>query len=88
MRLNQIVPSRALAELYNALLGLARDNWDENRTKKDAGLEVTKEDYVSTSHFGLLYLWAEHRDELAPWWAQNGSSTYNDAARRLSLIHI
>ena len=69
---------------YNALLGLARDNWDENRAKKDAGLEVTKEDYVSTSHFGLLYLWAEHRDELAPWWAQNGSSTYNDAAQRLS----
>ena len=69
---------------YNALLGLVKDNWDENRAKKEAGLEATKEDYVSTSHFGLLYLWAEKRDELAPWWAENGSSTYNDAAQRLS----
>ena len=39
---------------YNALLGLVKDNWDENRAKKEAGLEATKEDYVSTSHFGLL----------------------------------
>jgi putative transposase len=69
---------------YNAMLGMVKDNWDENRAKEDAGLEVAKEDYVSTSHFGLLYLWAEHRDELAPWWAENGSSTYNDAAQRLS----
>jgi len=61
-----------------------KDNWDENRAKKEAGVEVAKEDYVSTSHFGLLYLWAEHRDELAPWWGENGSSTYNDAAQRLS----
>jgi putative transposase len=69
---------------YNALLGLVKDNWDENRAKKDAGIEVTTEDYVSTSHFGLLYLWADNRDELAPWWKENGSSTYNDAAQRLS----
>ena len=61
-----------------------KTNWDENRAKKDGGLGVTKDDYVSTSHFGLLYLWAEHRDELAPWWGQNGSSTYNDAAQRLA----
>jgi putative transposase len=80
---------------YNAMLGLVKDNWDENRAKKDAGIEVVKDDWVSTSHFGLLYLWAEHRDELAPWWAEhrdelapwwseNGASTYNDAAQRLS----
>jgi putative transposase len=69
---------------YNAMLGLVKANWDENRAKKDAGLEVTNEDYVSTSHFGLLYLWSAHRDELAPWWGENGSSTYNDAAQRLS----
>jgi hypothetical protein len=56
---------------YNALLGLVKDNWDENRAKKDAGLEVTKANCVSTSHFGLLYLWAEKRDELAPRWAEN-----------------
>jgi putative transposase len=69
---------------YNALLGLVKDNWDENRAKREAGAEISKKDWVSTSHFGLLYLWAEHRDELAPWWAENSSSTYNDAAQRLS----
>jgi putative transposase len=69
---------------YNALLGLVKDNWDENRAKKEAGIEILKGDWISTSHFGLLYLWAEHRDELAPWWAENCSSTYNDAAQRLS----
>ncbi|MFI5035692.1 MAG: IS607 family element RNA-guided endonuclease TnpB [Acidimicrobiales bacterium] len=69
---------------YNALLQLVRNNWDENRAKKEVGVEVTKEDYLSTSHFGLLYLWAEHRDELAPWWAENGTCAYNDAAQRLS----
>jgi putative transposase len=69
---------------YNAMLALVKDNWDENRAKKEEGIEVTQDDWVSTSHFGLLYLWAEHRDELAPWWSENGSSTYNDAAQRLS----
>jgi putative transposase len=66
------------------LLGLVKDNWDENRAKKEAGVEVTQEEWVDTSHFGLLYLWAEHRDERAPWWTENGSSTYNDATQRLS----
>jgi putative transposase len=69
---------------YNALLGLVRDSWDENRAKKEAGLEVTQDDWIDTGHFGLLYLWGAHRDELAPWWAENSSSTYNDAAQRLS----
>ncbi len=69
---------------YNALLGLVKANWDENRARKEAGENVIKEDYLGTSHFDLLYLWAANRDELAPWWAANGSSTYNDAAQRLS----
>ena len=69
---------------YNALLGLVQANWDENRKRKDAGEEVPKEDYLGTGHFDLLYLWAAHRDELAPWWSENGSSTYNDATQRLS----
>jgi putative transposase len=69
---------------YNALLGLVKDNWDENRVKKESGVDITSKDYLSTSHFGLLYLWAEHRDEMAPWWEENGVSTYNDAAQRLS----
>ena len=69
---------------YNTLLGLVKDNWDENRAKKEAGVEIAQEDWVDTSHFGLLYLWAEHRNEVAPWWAENGSSTYNDATQRLA----
>jgi putative transposase len=69
---------------YNTLLGLVKDNWDGNRAKKDAGIEVAQANWVDTSHFGLLNLWAEHRDELAPWWAENGSSTYNDATQRLA----
>jgi putative transposase len=55
---------------YNALLGLVKENWDENRAKKDAGVEVANDDYIDTGHFGLLYLWAAHRDELAPWWGR------------------
>ncbi len=69
---------------YNALLGLVKANWDENRQRRGAGEEVAKEEYLGTSHFDLLYLWAAHRDSVAPWWAENGASTYNDAAQRLS----
>jgi len=69
---------------YNALLGIIKANWDENRGRKNAGEVVSKDDYLNTSHFDLLYLWAEHRDQLAPWWAENGTSTYNDAAQRLA----
>ena len=69
---------------YNTLLGLVKANWDENRQRKEAGEDVPKVDYLGTSHFDLLYLWAKHRDEAAPWWSENGSSTYNDATQRLS----
>jgi putative transposase len=69
---------------YNALLGLVKSNWDANRIEKEAGRVLPSEDYLGTSHFDLLYLWAEKRDELAPWWSENGVSTYNDAAQRLS----
>jgi hypothetical protein len=41
-------------------------NWEKNRARKEAGEEVPKADYLGTGHFDLLYLWAEHRDELAP----------------------
>jgi putative transposase len=61
-----------------------KDNWDENRAKKESGVEVVEDDWVDTGHFGLNNLWSEHRDELAPWWSENGASTYNDAAQRLS----
>ena len=69
---------------YNTLLDLVKANWDENRQRRDAGEEVVRDEYFGTGHFDLLYLWAKHRDERAPWWAENGSSTYNDAAQRLS----
>ena len=69
---------------YNTLLGQVKDNWDQNRNRKEAGEDAAKEDYLGTSHFDLLYLWAKHRDEMAPWWGENGTSTHNDAAQRLS----
>jgi putative transposase len=70
--------------VYNALLGLVKANWDENREKKQAGIEITKDDYPGTGHLDLQKLWYENRDELAPWWSENGSSTYNYACLNLS----
>jgi putative transposase len=69
---------------YNALLGLVKANWDENRARKEAGEVVVRENYLGTSHFDLQKLWYERRDELAPWWAVNNSSTYNYACLNLS----
>ena len=63
----------------STLLGLVRDDGDENRAKKDAGAAVSNDDCLSTSHFELPYLWAEKRDDAAPWWRENGAPTYNDA---------
>jgi putative transposase len=70
--------------VYNAMLALVKANWDENREKKQAGIELTRDDYLGTSHFDLQKLWYENRDELAPWWSENGSSTYNYACLNLS----
>ena len=64
---------------YNALLGLVKENWDANRVRKQDGEEVPSVDYLGTSHFDLQRLWYERRDELAPWWPDNGSSSYNYA---------
>ena len=69
---------------FNHLLSLTLANWDENQARKDAGEEVTKDDCVDTGHFGLLRLWSATRDDVAPWWGENGASAYNDAAQRLS----
>jgi putative transposase len=69
---------------YNALLGLVQENWDANRARKEAGGEVLKEDYLRTGHLDLQKLWYQHRDELAPWWGENNSSTYNYACLNLS----
>jgi len=69
---------------YNALLSLVKANWDDNLARKNAGIDVSPEEWFGTSHFNLRSLWAEHRDELAPWWGANGWSTYNDASQRLS----
>ncbi|MDE3081912.1 MAG: IS607 family element transposase accessory protein TnpB [Acidobacteriota bacterium] len=64
---------------YNALLGLVKANWDENQARKEAGEEVAKADYLGTSQLDLQKLWYAKRDELAPWWDANASSTYNYA---------
>ncbi|MHB1905603.1 MAG: IS607 family element RNA-guided endonuclease TnpB [Acidimicrobiales bacterium] len=64
---------------YNALLGLVKANWDENRARKESGEEVAKADYLGTSHLDLQKLWYAKRDEMAPWWDANASSTYNYA---------
>jgi putative transposase len=69
---------------YNALLELVQRNWDENRVKKLAGEDVVTQDYLGVSHFDLQKLWYQHRDELAPWWGENNSSTYNYACLNLS----
>ena len=71
---------------YNHLLGLVKANWAQIRAEKAAsvGGETHITEYVSTNHFGLLYLWADVRDEAAPWWAENSAQAYNDAALRLS----
>ena len=69
---------------FNHLLSLTLANWDENQARKDAGEEVTRDDYVDTGHFGLLRLWSDTRDDVAPWWGENGASAYNDATQRLS----
>ncbi len=69
---------------YNALLGLVKANWDVNRLRKVAGEEVSSKDYLGTGHLDLQRLWYEMRDELATWWSENGSSTYNYACLNLS----
>jgi putative transposase len=72
--------------VYNHLLGLVKDNWATIRAEKQASVdgETHSTEYLSTNHFGLLYLWAEVRDEVAPWWSENSAQSYNDAALRLS----
>lgn len=70
---------------YNHLLALVKENWAAVRAEKEAsgdGSHATQ--YVSTSHFGLLYLWAGVRDDAAPWWGENSAQAYNDAAQRLA----
>jgi len=59
-------------------------NWDENRQRKGVGEVVTKEDHLGTRHLELQQLWYDKRDVLAPWWSENGSSTYNYACVNLS----
>lgn len=71
--------------MYNHLLFRVRANWAQVRAEKDASGDGTHTtEYLSTSHFGLLYLWADIRDEVAPWWGENSSQAYNDAAQKLA----
>lgn len=36
------------------------------------------------SHYELRQWWNTHKDELAPWWAENSKETYSNALRNLS----
>jgi hypothetical protein len=68
------------------MLGLVKENWDENRVTEETGVEVAEEDWVDTSHFGLLYLWALcrylHRDYVRPDKACRGQAPVLDVEGR------
>ena len=53
--------------MYNHLRARVSQNWAQVKAEKEAsgdGTHVTE--YLSTSHFGFLYQWADVRDEVAP----------------------
>jgi hypothetical protein len=71
---------------YNHLLGLVKDNWAQVRAEKQASAdgETHTTEYVSTNHFGLLYLWADVRDKAAVGagpWCCGGGPRLDSAAR-------
>ena len=71
--------------MYNHLRARVSENWAQVKAEKKAsgdGSHTTE--YLSTSHFGFLYQWAGIRDEVAPWWGENSTQAYNDAAQKLS----
>ena len=69
---------------HNFLLGVVLANWKENRDKKEAGEEVTRESYRGTRQLDLQKLWYERRAETAPWFTENASSTYSYAQLHLA----
>jgi putative transposase len=69
---------------HNFLLGLIMENWKVNREKKEAGEVVTKENYLGTRQLDLQKLWYGRRAEVAPWFTENASSTYNYAQLHLA----
>lgn len=69
---------------HNFLLGLIMENWKENRERKEAGEEVTKEDFLGCRQLDLQKIWYQRRAESAPWFTQNASSTYNYAQVHLA----
>ena len=71
--------------MYNHLRARVSQNWAQVKAEKEAsgdGSHATE--YLSTSHFGFLYQWSGVRDEVAPWWGENSTQAYNDAAQKLS----
>jgi len=69
---------------HNFLLGLVMENWQEAREAKEAGQEVPKEHYFGTRQLDLQNLWYERRNEVATWYVENASSTYNYAQLHLA----
>jgi putative transposase len=69
----------------NKLLECVQNNWAQIAAEKAAsGDESHVTPYVKTGHFDLLRLWSSIRDEVAPWWSEVSSQSFNDAAKRLS----
>jgi putative transposase len=59
---------------HNRLLSLVKANWDPIRAEKEASGDGTHAtEYLSTTQFGLLYLWQDVRGYAAPWWADNSA---------------
>ena len=73
---------------HNFLLGLVLANWKENRERKEAGEEVTRESYLGTRQLDLQKLWYARRAESAPWFTDNASSTYNSAAGGTACVYL
>jgi len=69
---------------HNFLLGLVMENWKVAREAKEAGKEVPKEHYLGTRQLDFQNLWYERREEVAGWYQENASSTYNYAQLHLA----
>ena len=64
---------------HNYLLGIVMENWKQNRENKQVGEVVDQKDYLRTRHLDFQKIWYERREEIAPWFSENASSTYNYA---------
>src|ERR1035437_10318658 len=64
---------------HNYLLCIVMENWKQNRENNQVGEVVDQKDYLRTRHLDFQKIWYERREEIAPWFSENASSTYNYA---------